>query len=185
MSGLYLINSSWLLLLILIWGLSTSCEHYLDCNYKQCFTNKKYRAQLKWSMNLNYFLLWLQTWIYMYSIRGSDMDLISKYRLDTGLRLNKMLLKPNTVGHSSPHQCLHGQAAPESRHCPPAVHSNTPGSRLLPGWSHPAGSSGPSLLPGLVFPTEERTKRSELLQQCCTSLYIHFLAWLCCMHLSH
>lgn len=58
----------------------------------------------------------------------------------------------------SPHQCPHGPEAPEIQCCPPEVHSDTPGSLLLPSWSHPAGSSGPSSLPELMFPTEDHTE---------------------------
>lgn len=50
-----------------------------------------------------------------------------------GFRFDKTLSMPNPMGDGSPHQCLRGPAAPEIQHCPPAIHSNTPGSLLLPG----------------------------------------------------
>lgn len=59
------------------------------------------------------------------------------------------------------YQYPHDPVAPVTQHCPLEVHSDTPGSPQLPGWSHRAGSSDPSSPSGLASPKLENSDDSR------------------------
>lgn len=75
------------------------------------------------------------------------------------------------------YQYPHDPVAPVTQHCPLEVHSDTPGSPQLPGWSHRAGSSDPSSPSGLASPKLENSDDSREEDH----FYIHcFVSYLKC-----